>query len=190
MITVIDQNSLCKKYDYSSLFTEQDDHNICEIVKGIIDSGNYFTNSPKYQTKENIFSRPEPIWLKMRMTFLTSVFLYLSSEVRVSNMNAWSFMTKSDGAEDRDILWHNHLPDPTKRKMSGIYYAHIPDDVTNLDTCGTEFAPNGVNNPERFFVKPANHSWFIYPSQTWHRPGIIQSNKNRFVVAVDIEINT
>ena len=189
-MNVVDQNAICKTYNYSSLISDQDDQNICEIVKGIIDSGNYFTNSPKYQTKENLFSRQEPVWLKMRMSFLTSVFLYLGSEVRVSNMNAWSFMTNLNGAEDRENLWHNHLPDLLKRKMSGIYYVHIPDDVTDLDTCGTEFAPNGVNNPERFFVRPHRKTWHIYPSQTWHRPGIVQSKQNRFIVAVDIEINT
>ena len=187
-MNVVDQNAICKTYDYSSLISDHDDQNICEIVKGIIDSGNYFTNSPKYQTKENIFTRQEAIWLKMRMTFLTSVFLYLGHEVRVSNMNAWSFMTNLSGAEDRDNLWHNHVTN-NKTKMSGIYYAHIPDDVTDLDTCGTEFAPQGVNNPERFFIRPHRKTWHIYPSRYWHRPGIVQSTQNRFVVAVDVEVD-
>lgn len=189
-MNIIDQNLLCRKYDYSSLINDHDDQNVCEIVKGIIDSGNYFTNSPKYQTKENLFGRNETVWLKMKMTFLVSVFLYLGREVRVSNINAWSFMTNLDGSENRDALWHNHLPDTSKTKMSGIYYVHIPTDVEDIQTCGTEFAPNGVNNPERFFVMPAKKSWLIYPSHLWHRPGIVQSKQNRFVVAVDIEINT
>ena len=51
-------------------------------------------------------------------------------------------------------LWHNHLPDTSKTKMSGIYYAHIPADVEDIQTCGTEFAPNGLNSSERFFVAP------------------------------------
>ena len=80
------------------------------------------------------------------------------------------------------------LPDHGKRKMSGIYYAHIPDDVTDLNTCGTEFAPNGVDSPERFFVRPHRKTWHIYPSHHWHRPGIVQSKQNRFIIAVDIEI--
>lgn len=187
---VVDENNICKKYNYHSLFTDADDENICTIVKSIIDSGNYFKNSPKFQTMENVFARPEPIWLKLRMTFLTSVFLYLGREARVSNMNAWSFMTNLSTSEDRENLWHNHTPFPGQTKMSGIYYAHIPDDVEDLDSAGTEFAPNGVNNPERFFVRPTRKTWLIYPSQHWHRPGIVQSTKNRFVVAADIEINT
>jgi hypothetical protein len=188
MNEVIDENGYCRKFNYSSLISDDEDKKICEIVKAIIESGNYFKNSPKFQTQENVFSRPEPIWVKLRMTFLTSIFLYLGREVKVSNMNAWSFMTNLNGAEDRDNLWHNHLPDTNKKKLSGIYYAHIPDDVTDLDTCGTEFAPNGPESPERFFVRPTKKTWLIYPSQKWHRPGIVQSNKNRFIVAVDIEV--
>ena len=160
-MNIIDQNLLCRRFDYSSLINDNDDEAICDIVKGIIDSGNYFTNSPRYQTKENLFGRNEAVWLKMKMTFLVSVFLYLGKEVKVSNVNAWSFMTSLDGAESRDALWHNHLPDTSKTKMSGIYYAHIPADVEDIRTCGTEFAPNGLNSSERFFVAPTKKSWLI-----------------------------
>jgi hypothetical protein len=72
--------------------------------------------------------------------------------------------------------------------MSGILYLHIPDDVQDLDTCGTEIAPNGPDGDGKFFVRPREHTWFIYPSETWHRPGIVQSNKYRFVLAADIVI--
>jgi hypothetical protein len=84
---------IVKQYDYSSLITDNDEEDACQIIKGIIDSGNYFTNSPPYQTKENLFARQEAVWLKYRMTFLTSAFLYLGKEHRVANMQAWSFMT-------------------------------------------------------------------------------------------------
>jgi hypothetical protein len=33
----------------------------------------------------------------------------------------------------------------------------------------------------------ADGHWFIYPSNTWHRPGIVQSNRYRFILAVDVE---
>jgi len=189
MIPILDQNNIYRKFNFSSLFTDKEDKEICRIVKEIIDSGNYYTNSPKYQTKENVFGRQEEIWMKLRMTFVLSVFLYLGREVKISNVLAWSFMTNHDTAENRDNLWHNHLSDPNKTKLSGIYYAYIPDDVRDYDTCGTEFAPNGVDAPERFFVRPAPKTWLIYPSKIWHRPGIIQSHKNRFVVACDVELN-
>jgi len=66
---IVDQNDLVKKFDFSSVITQKDNDTAVGIITDIIASGNYFTNSPKYQTKENIFSRPEPIWLKYRMSF-------------------------------------------------------------------------------------------------------------------------
>lgn len=189
MLPVIDQNDIFKKYDFSSLITESDNREACNIVKSIIDSGNYFTNSPKFQTKENIFSRPEPVWLKYRMSFLFSVFMYLGREARVSNMMAWSFMTNLAGAEDRENLWHHHWhpQNPNSGMLSGIWYLRIPDDVKDRDYCGTEMAPEGPGSENKYFIKPSDFSWLIYPSKEWHRPGILQSNQYRFVLAADIE---
>lgn len=186
---VIDQNDIFRKFDFSSVIKEEDNKIACDIVKSIINSGNYFTNSPKYQTKENIFSRSESIWLKYRMSFLFSVFMYLGKEVKVSNMMAWSFMTNLEGAEDRDKLWHHHWhPSRSEAKMlSGVYYLHIPKDVKDRDYCGTEMAPNGVESDDKFFVRPTDYNWLIYPSDQYHRPGIVQSADWRFVLAVDIE---
>lgn len=185
---IIDQNDLCRKYDYSSLISAADTESAIGIIKNIIDSGNYFKNSPPYQTNENLFGRPEAVWLKYRMTFLTSVFLYLGREVRVSNMQAWSFMTNLNTVEDREKYWHHHNKH-SGSSMSGILYLHIPDDVKDFDTCGTEIAPNGPESDGKFFVKPSYFSWIIYPSDTWHRPGIVQSNKYRFILAADIDYN-
>lgn len=189
MHTIIDQNDIVKKYNFSSLITENDNNTACTIIKKIIADGNYFTNSPKYQTKENLFSRPEPVWLKYRMSFLFSVFMYLGREAKVSNMMSWSFMTNLEGAEDREKLWHHHWhpQNPNSKMLSGIFYLHIPDDVKDLDYCGTEMAPNGPEGDGKFFVTPSFGNWLIYPSQTWHRPGIVQSNKYRFILAVDVE---
>jgi hypothetical protein len=186
---VIDQNDVFRKFDFSSIINEEDNKLACDIVKSIIGSGNYFTNSPKYQTKENIFSRPEPIWLKYRMSFLFSVFMYLGKEVKVSNMMAWSFMTNLEGAENRDKLWHHHWhpTHPSARMLSGIFYLHIPNDVKDRDYCGTEMAPNGVEGDGKFFVRPSDFNWLIYPSDQYHRPGIVQSNRYRFILASDIE---
>ena len=189
MNTVIDSNEVFQKFDFSSIITQQDNLKVIEIIKKIIDSGNYFTNSPKYQTKENLFARTEPVWVKYRMSFLMSLFMYLGKEVKVSNMMAWSFMTNLEGAEDRDNLWHHHWhPQSSSSKMmSGIFYLHIPEDVKDRDYCGTEMAPNGVSEDGKFFVRPTDFNWLIYPSDQWHRPGIVQSNQYRFILAVDIE---
>lgn len=191
-MNVIDQNEMFRKFDFSSLITEEDNQTACGIIKNIIAEGNYFTNSPRYQTKENIFKRPEEVWLKYRMSFLTSVFMYLGREVKVSNMMAWSFMTNLEGVEDREKLWHNHWhPQHEDAKMiSGIWYLHIPKDVKDIDYSGTEMAPNGPDGEGKVFVRPSHNNWLIYPSNQWHRPGIIQSNDYRFVLAVDIEYYT
>ena len=118
-----------------------------------------------------------------------SLFLYLGHEVKVSEMMAWSFMTNLQGAEDREKLWHNHWhpSQPGNRIFSGIYYLHIPDDVKDRDYCGTEIAPNGAEKDGKYFIKPTSGHWIIYPGETWHRPGIVQSNQYRFVLAADIE---
>jgi hypothetical protein len=39
----------------------------------------------------------------------------------------------------------------------------------------------------KFFVRPTDGNWLIYPSDQWHRPGIVQSNDYRFILAVDVE---
>ena len=187
MNTVIDQNETFRKYNFGSLITAEDKLAACRSAESVISAGHYFTNSPKFQTKENIFARPEPVWLKYRMSFLFSVFLYLGREVRVANSMAWVFMTNLSTAENREKLWHHHHHKENSNMLSGVFYLKIPDDVKDRDYCGTEMAPNGPNGEGKFFVKPTDFSWLIYPSQEWHRPGIAQSNQWRFVLAADIE---
>jgi hypothetical protein len=188
-MNVIDQDNVFRKFDFSSIITEQDNQEACNIIKQIVANGNYFTNSPKFQTKENIFARTEPIWVKYRMSFLMSVFMYLGREVKVSNMMAWSYMTNLQGAEDREKLWHNHWhpQNPNSKMLSGIFYLHIPTDVKDRDYCGTEMAPTSLENDDKFFVRPTDGNWLIYPSDKWHRPGVVQSNQYRFILAVDVE---
>ena len=186
---VIDQNSTFRKFDFSSLITKEDDLQTCGIIQSIIADGNYFTNSPKFQTKENLFGRTEDVWLKYRMSFLFGVFLYLGREVKVSNMMAWSYMTNLETHEDRDTLWHHHWnpSDPQNKVMSGIWYLHIPEDVKDKDYCGTEIAPNGPEKDDKYFISPTDGHWLIYPSDQWHRPGIPQSSKYRFILAADVQ---
>lgn len=178
--------SLVKTYDYSSLITLADLNTAIGKIDNIIDSGNYFKNSPKFQTQQNLFAIQDPVWLKFRMTFLTSAFIYLGNEHRVSNMMAWCFKTNSSTQEDRNTYWHHHNKH-SGQSLSGIMYLHIPDDVTDLSTCGTEMAPNGPDGDGKFFIGPNDRSWNIYPSSTWHRPGPVQSEKWRYVLAVDVD---
>jgi len=187
-MNVIDSNEEFKKYNFSSTISRDDVKYAIDDIRNIIESGNYWENSPKYQTKENLFARPDPIWMKFRMSFLFSVFMYFGKEVRVGNMQAWSFMTSLSTAEDRDKLWHHHQHKENPKSMSGIWYLHIPEDVKDRDYCGTEIAPNGPEKDGKFFVKPTDFTWLIYPSSYWHRPGIPQSDKYRYIIAADVDV--
>ncbi|CAB4125937.1 hypothetical protein UFOVP181_301 [uncultured Caudovirales phage] len=190
MHTIIDNNEYIDLYNFSSLITEDDNKQITSISKSIIDSGQYFVNSPKFQTKENLFARQEPVWLKMRQSFIYSCFMFLGKEVRIKNMMSWVFMTSAKDTEDRINLWHNHHigdNDGTTDTLSGIWYAHIPKNVTNPELTGTEFALNYPDFDNTVFVRPKDLTWVVYPSKLWHRPGITDSDEYRFVFAADME---
>ena len=184
---IVVTNDTFTKYDFSSIITEVDKQQAMATIKSIIDAGHYFENSPKYQTKENLFARHEDCWLKLRMSFIFSVFMYLKTEVPIKNMQAWSFMTSNATTEDREDLWHTHHLTKQNKSISGIFYLHIPNDVDNFDMSGTEMAPNGMEDPERVFVRPSPFSWIIYPSNVYHRPTPPQSNQFRYIVAADME---
>lgn len=173
-------SDLVKSYNYSSLITDKDCKDAIACAQSIVDAGNYFKNSPPYQTQENVFSRAEPFWLKYRMSFLTSVFLYLGNEHKVSNMMAWVYMTDRKTQPDRNTLWHHHNKHGMKG-LSGILYLHVP-----ASAAGTEIAPNGPEADGKFYIEPNSHTWNIYPSEVWHRPGLNPTDEFRFVLAADI----
>ena len=189
MYKVIENHEYIDQYNFSSLITDQDNQELISIAKTIIDSGNYFTNSPKYQTKENLFFRQDPVMLKMRQSFVYSCFMFLGREVRIKNLMSWVFMTNSETADDREQFWHNHHVSDnngTTDTVSGVWYAHIPV-TTNPDISGTEFSLNFPNHDNDFYLKPKNLTWNVYPSKIWHRPGITDSTEFRFVFAADME---
>ena len=190
MYKVIENHEYIDQYNFSSLITDQDNQELISIAKTIIDSGNYFTNSPKYQTKENLFARQEQVFLKMRQSFIYSVFQFLGGEVKIKNMMSWCFMTSQNEVEDRENLWHtHHLGDNsgTTNSISGIWYVDIPKTITNQETAGTEFCMDWPNKTDTFYLRPKDLTWVIYPSKIWHRPGVIDSDEFRFVFAADME---
>ena len=111
----------------------------------------------------------------------------MNREVQIKNVQSWSFQTSLKTAEDRDILWHHHNHNPETTTVSGVYYLQIPDDVKDLNTAGTELAPNGVENEGKYITPFKTGHWMIYPGKIWHRPGILQSDNNRYIVAADLE---
>ena len=190
MYNIVDSTEYIDLYNFSSLIKQDDNEQIKTVAKSIIDSGNYFHNSPKFQTKENLFARPEPVFLKMRQSFIYSCFMFLGKEVRIKNIMSWVFMTNKNDAEPRDNMWHNHHVsdnDGTTDTVSGIWYVHIPKDVSSPALSGTEFALNGNDFDNTIFLKPKELTWAVYPSKLWHRPGISDSVENRFVFAADME---
>jgi hypothetical protein len=186
---VIEKNEYIDLYNWSSLIKEEDNNSLITVSSKIIESGNYFQNSPKFQTKENLFARPEPVFLKMRQSFIYSCFMFLGREVRIKNIMSWVFMTSLKDSEPRDNLWHNHHVsdnDGSTDTLSGIWYVHIPN-TSNPDLTGTEFCMDWPHKNDCFFLKPNSLTWNVYPSKLWHRPGITDSNEYRFVFAADME---
>ena len=60
--------------------------------------------------------------------------------------------------EDRDKLWHHHNHNTATETVSGVYYLHLPDDVTSYETAGTELAPNGVEGEGKFITPMENRT--------------------------------
>ena len=174
-------------YDWNTLINADSRQRMITNVDEIIASGNYFTNSPRFQTKVNIFGLQSNDWINLKMSFIWSCFAFMNREVQIKNVQSWSFQTSLKTAEDRDILWHHHNHNPETTTVSGVYYLQIPDDVKDLNTAGTELAPNGVENEGKYITPFKTGHWMIYPGKIWHRPGILQSDNNRYIVAADLE---
>lgn len=186
MSNYVDHTGLFEKYDFGSVITETDQTNAVNRITDIVNSGQYFKNSPKYQTQVNLFGQEDPLWMKFRMSFIFSVFMYLGKEVKINQLMAWSFMTNNEIEENRDNLWHTHHYTEGKTTVSGIWYLKIPPSA-DYKSSGTEFAPNGVEQPERLVMEPVKNNWLIYPGKIYHRPMPPQSNEFRYVLAADLE---
>jgi len=170
-------------YDWNNLITQINREDMCREISAGIDAGNFWTNSPKFQTNWNVFQN----FTDLKMSFLWSCFRYLGREVQIKNVQSWSFRTSLKHAEDRDKLWHHHNHNLETKTVSGVYYMHLPDDVKDLEKAGTELAPVSPEGEGNFFVPWKTGHWMIYPGAVWHRPGIVQSQQDRFIIAADME---
>jgi hypothetical protein len=92
-------------------------------------------------------------------------------------------------AEDRDTLWHHHNHNTETTTVSGVYYMHLPiaGEVVGPQTAGTELAPNGPEGDGKYFTPWREGHWMIYPGKIWHRPGILHTEEDRYIVAADME---
>ena len=176
-----------ENYDWNALVTQQDREKMIVDIRQLINQGRYWTNCPRYQTTDNIFGLPGEHWTNIKMSFIWSVFAYIKRDVQIKSVKSWSYMTSLKYTEeDRDSLWHTHEREGSK-VVSGVYYLHVPQDVDTV-TAGTEFAPLGPEKQEgRFFAEAKQGCWAIWPGTSWHRPGILQSEEDRFIIAADLE---
>lgn len=174
-------------YDWNSLIDAKARESMVSDIRSLIDQGRYWKNCPKYQTTDNIFGLPGEHWTNIKMSFIWSVFAYIKRDVPIKSVKSWSYMTSLKYTEeDRNTLWHTHIREGSKT-VSGVYYLELPEGVDEL-TSGTEFSPFGPEKEQgRFFVPAKQGYWAIWPGTSWHRPGILQSEEDRFIIAADLE---
>lgn len=182
------QNNLYKHYDWSNLITEEDRKLLVDDIFTLIDRGQYWENSPKFQTNINIFGHKGEHWSKLKMSFIWSVFAYLGKEVQIKKVGSWGVQTSLKLVEAPEKLWHHHAVSENET-ISGVFYLQLPDDVNDLEKAGTEMAPEGplAEDNTKFFADWRTANWMIYPGKIYHRPGVLQSFSDRFVVAADLD---
>jgi hypothetical protein len=174
-------------YDWSNLIDNYARSRMVNDVDLSIKAGKFWHNSPKYQTNFNVFGLQREDWMNLKMSFIWSCFAYMKKEVQIKEIQSWSFQTNLKDAEERDILWHHHNHNRATTTVSGVFYLELPDDVEDKVTAGTELAPNGVEGDGKYFAEWRTGHWMIYPGKIWHRPGVLQSEKNRYIVAADMD---
>ena len=172
-------------YDWTSLIDADSRQRMVDNIDRVIAAGDYWKNSPPYQTNINIFGLPTQDWNNLKMSFIWSAFAYMGQERQIKTIKSWGYKTNLETQEDRNNYWHQHIRDDSI-VLSGVYYAKLPEGA-NLDTSGTELAHTTPEGTTEYVPAKEGH-WLIFPGKTWHRPGILESNNWRYIVAADMEI--
>jgi hypothetical protein len=172
-------------YDWTSLINDRARSFMCSDIDNTIASGKFWHNSPPYQTNINIFGIPHENWINLKMSFIWSAFAFMNQEKQIKTIKSWGYKTNLDTQEDRNDYWHQHIRD-NNLVVSGVYYLKMPEDC-NLETSGTELAHTSPEGATEYVPAKEGH-WLIFPGKTWHRPGILESNNWRYIVAADMEI--
>ena len=172
-------------YDWTSLIDADSRQRMVDNIDRVIAAGDYWKNSPPYQTNINIFGLPTQDWNNLKMSFIWSAFAYMGQERQIKTIKSWGYKTNLETQEDRNNYWHQHIRD-NSIVLSGVYYAKLPEGA-NLDTSGTELAHTTPEGTTEYVPAKEGH-WLIFPGKTWHRPGILESNNWRYIVAADMEI--
>ena len=175
-----------KYYDWNALINADARQRMIQDIDTVIANGDYWRNSPPYQTNINIFGLPTENWINLKMSFIWSCFAYMQQERQIKTIKSWGYKTNVDTQEDRSTYWHQHIREDSL-VLSGVFYLHIPEG-TNLETSGTEFAPNGPESVGHHFASAKLGQWVIFPGKSWHRPGILEKKEWRYIVAADMEL--
>ena len=172
-------------YNWNALIGSDVRKRMIQDIDYCIDQGYYWKNSPPYQTDKNVFGFNGPEWNNLKMSFIWSAFAFMGQERQIKSIKSWGYKTNVDTQEDRNLYWHQHIRE-NNLVVSGVYYVKMPNGA-NLETSGTELAfdtPEGKTK----YVPAQEGYWLIFPGKTWHRPGILESNDWRYIVAADMEI--
>lgn len=172
-------------YDWTGLISQEARNQITHDIDLAISEGHYWKNSPPYQTDINMFGLQTQHWNNLKMSFIWSCFAYMQRERQIKTIKSWGYKTNLNTQEDRDTYWHQHMRDENL-VVSGVYYAKMPMGCDPA-TSGTELAHNTPQGDTEYVPAKEGH-WLIFPGKTWHRPGILESNDWRYIVAADMEI--
>ena len=84
-------SELVKKYNFSSLITEEDNQLYKEEIDTLISNGDYWIQKgkPLYQTKGNLFESSSLHWLKLAYTFSTACKLYVEKDIPLCDYRSW-----------------------------------------------------------------------------------------------------
>lgn len=175
-----------EEYDWTSLINSDARRSMTNDIDMLVKQGKFWHNSPPYQTNVNVFGLNTPEWNNLKMSFIWSCFAFMGREAQIKSIKSWGYQTNLATQENRDMYWHQHIRE-NNLVVSGVYYLQLPPDAPK-DTSGTEFAPAGVEQAGHYYGPANQGAWVIFPGKTWHRPGILTSEENRYIVAADMEI--
>jgi len=173
-------------YNWTHLINKDAREIMRKDIDETINAGNYWTNSPPYQTNINIFGLPRTEWNNLKMSFIWSCFAYMKQERQIKSIKSWGYKTNLETQEDRNTYWHQHLRE-NNLVLSGVYYLHLPNNETSNLLSGTELSHTTPEGETDLCPAKLGH-WLIFPGKTWHRPGDLTSNEFRYIIAADMEI--
>jgi len=173
-------------YNWTSLIDDRARSFMKNDIDNLITSGQFWHNSPPYQTNVNVFGLNSEYWTNLKMSFIWSCFAFMRQDKPIKTIKSWGYKTNVDTQEDRDTYWHQHLRDGSV-VLSGVFYLHLPDNETSNLFSGTELAYETPEGESEMCPSKLGH-WIIFPGKTWHRPGILESKDWRYIVAADMEL--